>query len=270
MTDGMTTREMEALSVYALSDMASCETPDGNDSPGGRFLDRVRNAVVNAITEGRVKLDDFNDDGQLSEIADDAPSVYTAQKWAQFVDLGAYNEDPECTDEWPTNLGEAAGIALYQIADRLAYALCQAWRDGWTCPVCGEEVDGPNGCDTDTCGNPAGALVALVAERLAGREAETVAEPLPIRTPGKALAEAVSADRDAVSAVYAGPVDMPPAHMLDPVWDLIHRAEATTGEISAARMGMAHDRAVSRFRRKVWTVAGILAVFAVSAVVIFG
>lgn len=296
MTDGMTIEEMKDTGAYTLADMASCGQPDSLSSPGARMLESVRDSVVDMIGSGSITLDDFNDDGQISGIADDAPNVYTHGRWQQFVDLTAYEEEPEFSDEWPKSLTEAAGIALYQIADRLAHALCEAWRAGWECPTCGEEVDGPSGCtDTDGCGNPAGALVALVTERMADvAEAESVAEPLPVRTRGQALAEVIGADSEPLRAVYVepldgalgdlindanrpdnpaeavltGPVDLG-AHQADPLWTLLHQADQTNGEIRAARMGMAHERAVSRFRRKVWTVTGILAVFAVSAVVIF-
>lgn len=281
MTDPLTLDDMRALTAYVLADMAQCESPDSHSSPGAKFLDSVRDEVVRAIEDGRITLDDFDDDGQLHGIADDAPSIWTHERWRQFVDLGAYHEEPEFDDAWPKDLNKTAAIALYQIADRLTRALCEAWREGWTCPVCKAEVD--EGCDMDGCANPAGALVGLAKERAATLAAEgepddsadadgpvkapeVPVEPLPVRTRGASLAEAMRADSEALS-VFTGPVDLPP--VADPILSLIDQAEASDMGIRVTRAAMAHDRAVSRFRRRVWTVAGVLAVVSVALVVMF-
>lgn len=127
-------RSISTLNAFHLADMAGCASPDEGRvrrrakwSPGAVFLVSVRDAVVEAIRGGYVTEDDRDDRGQLHEIADSAPSVYTATRWNEFVDLGAYMEDPESCDEWPQNLNDAAGIALYQIADRLCHALVDTW-----------------------------------------------------------------------------------------------------------------------------------------------
>lgn len=296
-TEPMTIDEMRDASAYILADMAQCESPDSHSSPGAKFLDSVRDEVVRAIEDGRITIDDFDDDGQLHGIADDAPSIWTHERWRQFVDLGAYHEEPEFDDAWPKDLNKTAAIALYQIADRLTRALCEAWREGWTCPVCKAEVD--EGCDTGGCGNPAGALVGLARERTAtlaaegeplpadpfrghpdyagegwqhdhgtdgpAKAPEVPAEPLPVRTRGASLAEAMRADGDALS-VLTGPVDLPP--VADPILSLIDQAEASDMGIRVTRAAMAHDRAVSRFRRRVWTVAGVLAVVIIATAVV--
>lgn len=267
-TEPMTIDEMRDASAYTLAEMAQCESPDTNGSPGAKFLISVRDEVVRAIEGRRITLDDFDDHGQCHGIADDAPSIWTHERWRQFVDLGAYNEEPEIDDAWPTDLNQAAGIALYQIADRLTRELCQAWREGWECPVCGEGVGGPSGCtddEDDGCQNEARHLIRMVAERMDAKGTQTAVEALPVRTRGVALAEAMQADSVPVEAVLTGPVDLPPVH--DPILDLIDRAEASDMGIRVTRAAMAHDRAVSRFRRKVWTVAGLLAVI-ISTVII--
>lgn len=296
--------ELRDLSVYELARMAGCSEPDGHSTEGARMLDCVRDSVLRLITERRITLDDFNDDGQLSEVADDAPSCYTHTLWVQFVELGGYTEDCEISDAWPSDLTKAASLALYQIADRLAHAVAGAWREGWECPVCGEGVDDGPGCDdVDGCANPAGALVGLVKERMASLAAEpddsadgdgpvkapeVPAEPLPVRTPGASLAEARKADSDALS-VFTGPVELPPfiptpdmsstdipgadalrGRVSDPILSLIDQAEASDMGIRVSRAAMAHDRAVSRFRRKVWTVAGVLAVVSVPLIMWIG
>lgn len=260
MTEGMTLDDMRDASAYMLAEMASCESPDSHGSAGAKFLDSIRDEVMRAIEDGRITLDDFDDNGQAHSIADDAPSIWTHERWRQFVDLGAYHEEPEIDDAWPKDLNQAAAVALYQVADRLTRALCEAWREGWTCPTCGAGVD--DGCtdEDDGCGNPAGALVALVTERMAdvaSKGTEVPAEPLPVRVPGVALAEARTADL----AVLTGPVDLPP--VTDPLLSLIERAEATDMGIRVARRARLADRAVSVFRRRVWTVAVILAAVSV-------
>jgi hypothetical protein len=105
--------------------MADCASPDGRDTAGAVFLLRVRDVVVEEWGNCDGEWDD--DDG-YHEVADDAPSIYTATRWAEFVDLAAYREDPDL-GEWPGDLTDAAGIALYQIANRLAIALVEELRD---------------------------------------------------------------------------------------------------------------------------------------------
>jgi hypothetical protein len=146
--------------------------------------------------------------------------------------------------------------------------------------VCGAGVD--DGCDdVNGCGNPAGALVALVTERMADMASEAPeahAEPLPIRTPGLAMAEVGMPASD----VYTGPVDLPPfvftpdmssvdvpdsdalrGRVSDPLLTLIDHAEAADMGIRVARRARIADAAVSRFRRRVWTVAVVLATVSV-------
>lgn len=276
MTDSMTIDEMRNASAYVLADMADCGAPDSRESPGAVMLASVRDSVVEAIEHGRVTLDDFDDRGQLHEIADGAPSVYTYTIWQTFVDLAAYQEESEF-DVWPDDLTKAASLALYQISNRLAHALCEAWRAGWECPVCSNsrgdydcspedcrawqcpECDGydnTHGCEIDQCKAP-----------------RAHAEPLPVRTPGAALTEALAeyvtgpdgpsmeVDDMIMSDVFTGPVDLSPVR--DPILSLIDHAEATDMGIRVARRARLADAAVSRFRRKVWTAAVILATVAV-------
>lgn len=118
--------------MLAGTDLADCLCPDSDDSAGGKFLADVRDAVVEAIEDGTFDPADNgrdNDDGEIHSIADNAPDVYTYTRWQEFGDLGAYLEEPE-TGEWPSDLTETAGVALYQIAERLAYALLREWREG--------------------------------------------------------------------------------------------------------------------------------------------
>jgi hypothetical protein len=88
------------LSIYRLSNEAGCAGPDSVEpmSAGARFLDSIRDDVIDRIESepeilGRA-FEDLDDDGMIHEIADSAPDVYTSTMWAEFVDLGAYQEDP--------------------------------------------------------------------------------------------------------------------------------------------------------------------------------
>lgn len=254
--------DIEGYTSYTLAGMAGCSAPDSLSSPGARMLDSVRDSVVELIKRGEITLDDFDDNGQLHQVADSGPSDYTHTLWCEFVDLCAYQEEPEFDDTWGTDLNQAAATALYQICSRLTFALAAEWREGWECPTCGAEVD--SGCDdVDGCGNPAGVLVGMVRERQEDQAAngpESIGEPLPIRTPGAAMA----AIGEPVSDVLTGPVDVPPVH--DPILSLIERAQATDMGIRVAWRARLADAAVSRFRWRVWTGAAVLAVVSVAVI----
>lgn len=111
------------LSIYRLSNEASCAGPDSNESAGARFLDSVRDAVIDHIEyQGQVgDPDDWSD--TISEIADNAPDVYTSTLWAEFVDLAAYTEDPTEFGFSGSDMEQGARICLYMIAERLARRL---------------------------------------------------------------------------------------------------------------------------------------------------
>lgn len=133
--------------TYALSgkDMADCGDPDSCESAGMDFLTSVRNATVEGIEDGTFDPADGdrdNYDGEVHTIADNAPSIYTHTKWRQFVDLCAYQEEPE-SGEWGSDLDNAASVALYQIAERLVYAILQEWREGLEQAVEDDEIVEP-------------------------------------------------------------------------------------------------------------------------------
>src|SRR5262245_1287171 len=117
----MDIEEIRGLTAFRLADVAECLCPDSPDSPGALFLTSVRDAWIEAIEDGPVH------DDQIHEIADNAPDVYTYQRWCEFVDLGAWQEEAEAC-EWPKDLTDAAGVALYQIAERLCWALLDKYQ----------------------------------------------------------------------------------------------------------------------------------------------
>lgn len=116
---------VEAISeqnAYQLAGLADCASPDSPESDGAKFLESVRDAVVEEIEANGVE--DWEDrDGILHEIADNAPDVYTHTRWSEFVDLAAYNEDISEYGEYGNDLTQAAAVALYMIAERLVRAL---------------------------------------------------------------------------------------------------------------------------------------------------
>lgn len=124
---------IDKLNVFQLAHLAGSADPDEGRtryrrkwSAGAKLLVGVRDAVVEGIRDESITETNRDNSGQLSEIADGAPNIYTATRWAEFVDLGAYMEEPEC-EEWADDLTQAAAQALYQIADRLCHALVDAW-----------------------------------------------------------------------------------------------------------------------------------------------
>ena len=129
------------LNAYQLARNAECADPDTLDSPGAKLLLGVRDDLIERLESEREDgqswaqvFGDLDDEGQLGEIADAAPDVYTARMWNQFVDLAAYQEDISgyvTAEIQPSgkalllieSLESAARMALYMIAERLVNAL---------------------------------------------------------------------------------------------------------------------------------------------------
>jgi hypothetical protein len=114
-------------SPYHLASLANCGSPDSVDSPGAAFLSSVARDVADRVNDdpavAREDIADLIEDG-AHEIADSAVPVYTHQRWQTFVDLQAYQED---TSEYGAidDLTNAAGVALYMVANRLVLALAE-------------------------------------------------------------------------------------------------------------------------------------------------
>lgn len=128
-----------ARSVPHLASLAECHTPP-RGSDGARFLAHVAGetgdelatilddlgpdafaaSIVAAVQKFRDREDD---DERAREIAEGAPDVVTVVRWAEFVDLYAWQED---VSEWGgagAELTDLAGYALAEIARRLVDAL---------------------------------------------------------------------------------------------------------------------------------------------------
>ena len=125
-----TIAEIKTLSAYSLAGMADCGAPDNSTSVGAAFLTSVRDEVIEAVQFANEDdtlenaIETVRDD-RVHEIADGSPSVYTSTRWAQFVDLAAYQEDISELTSDETSLTDAAGVALYVIAERLALAILE-------------------------------------------------------------------------------------------------------------------------------------------------
>jgi hypothetical protein len=120
---------IKAYTANRLAGDADCFSPDSSTSAGAHFLTSVRDNVVGRV-EGfdaddldALRSDDATVNDVVSEIADAAPDVYTSTLWAEFVDLGAYVEDPTEMGADGSNMDQSARVCLYIIAERLAQAL---------------------------------------------------------------------------------------------------------------------------------------------------
>jgi hypothetical protein len=125
--------EILAMSAYDLAKMADVATPDNLDSPGAMFLHSVRTEVVEAWRDDRLaRVEDDLDGDVIHLIADEAPSVYTYRRFQELLDLAAFSEELESDliGKEPTMI-DMAGLALYQIAERLAYALVEKIRSNY-------------------------------------------------------------------------------------------------------------------------------------------
>lgn len=140
--------EFREMNAYHLADMAGCGTPDTLTSPGAVLLDLVRVEVLDswvdaAPREGRTDEDRDGIDwvDTATNIADNAPSVYTHDCWTQFLDLCAYNEDISdwLGGELPDDLNKISTIAVYSIADRLARLMFEALVEELECDCCTDD-----------------------------------------------------------------------------------------------------------------------------------
>lgn len=127
MTDSADPRNWTAQRLAAT---AECGGPQAPDSPGARFLTRVRDAVIEEW-EYLGPRPDRRDAvlADLPDVLDACMPVYTSDLWATFVDLAAYDED---LDDLGVGASDAstmttlAGACLYAIAERVATAVLDA------------------------------------------------------------------------------------------------------------------------------------------------
>jgi hypothetical protein len=123
----MSVETIEGLNAYELARYADCASPDGLESPGAKFLEVVRDVVVDAITDEDTPEEDRHD--SAFAIADASVPIYTYDKWQAFVDLAAWQEDPSELGFDGTDMEQGAGICLMMVGERLARALFEEADD---------------------------------------------------------------------------------------------------------------------------------------------
>ena len=132
--------------TWELANLADCTSPDRPDrhgyahdvsgeefdpSPGAEFLRSVAYGVSDFLPSDGEEFDpdDVEVADNVSEVADAAPSVYTYQRWREFVDLAAWDEDVTELGGPDDDMTATAGVALYMIAERLARALVAEYAE---------------------------------------------------------------------------------------------------------------------------------------------
>ena len=109
---------LAAVSVYELSRIAECGSPDSLTSPGAELLDNIRINLIDQLENNPESA------VQVSEIAESSISVYTHPSWLQFVDLCAYEEDIAEYMALGSTMTQQAQYALAYLAERLITELC--------------------------------------------------------------------------------------------------------------------------------------------------
>lgn len=117
-------------SPYWLASEVSCYSPDSEASPGAKFLDNIQDAV-NEIEDDELVADttDERSSEWAHEIADQCVPVYTYPMWQTFVDLGAFNEDPEELGMTSDDMTRCGMTCLYIIGHRLAVRLIEIRKE---------------------------------------------------------------------------------------------------------------------------------------------
>lgn len=113
------TTETATYTPFELAGMADVASPDSVTSAGAEWL---------ALVAGRA--DEYSDDTEyledwIAEVADSVVPIYTHRRWLVFVDLAAYTEDTTELGVDGSDMTQAAGVALYMIAERLLAAVLE-------------------------------------------------------------------------------------------------------------------------------------------------
>lgn len=131
MTTTIDTREIAEMSAYELATIAECYAPNSLDSAGAKFLTNLRDATIESIEGALCDGEEpaaVVESAAAFELTDGAPDVYTHQRWLEFVDLGAWEEEIEISTDG-AEMTALAGAALTQIAERLVRALVDIVQD---------------------------------------------------------------------------------------------------------------------------------------------
>jgi hypothetical protein len=124
---------MEQFTAFRLANEAGVSCPDNENSPGADFLLNVQEALIEALDNG-VGVDLTDESGKLDDIiinvADEAPSIYTHQRFRELIDLAAYGEDlEELGTPERFDLHDTTGACLFIVARRLCYRLVELWAE---------------------------------------------------------------------------------------------------------------------------------------------
>ncbi|WP_269303403.1 hypothetical protein [Aeromicrobium sp. HA] len=122
-----TLRAVDTTSTaYALANDADVACTGSLASAGAEFLARVRDALAERI---EYDAEEVARDPQdvAHEVADGAVPVYTADVWATFSDLAAWQVDIDDYVTAEDDMTRRASTALYVIAERLAVTLLDQW-----------------------------------------------------------------------------------------------------------------------------------------------
>jgi hypothetical protein len=144
--------KLSTIAEYSANGLANLADCANDNEQAADFLAGVRDAVVELT--GEIAPEDWQRDavenyaGALDQIADNAMSVYTFEKWQQFTGTRAWSED---LSEWVpnhTDMGKLADLALFIIANRLAVALVEEIAENMadTCADLGEIACGSEVC----------------------------------------------------------------------------------------------------------------------------
>jgi hypothetical protein len=109
---------LAAVSVFELSRIGECGSPDSLTSPGAELLDNIRINLIDHLENNP------ESEVQISEIAESSISVYTHPSWLQFVDLCAYQEDISEYMALGSTMTQQAQYALAYLAERVLTELC--------------------------------------------------------------------------------------------------------------------------------------------------
>jgi hypothetical protein len=109
---------LAAVSVFELSRIADCGSPDSLKSPGAELLDNIRVNLIDHLENNPESA------VQVAEIAESSVTVYTHPIWLQFVDLCAYNEDISEYMALGSTMTQQAQYSLGYLAERVITELC--------------------------------------------------------------------------------------------------------------------------------------------------
>jgi hypothetical protein len=123
-----TLEEIANRDPWTLAPAADAAGPDRIDSPGAKYLESVRDAVIewweDIEPEYRDGITEEDAQEAAGEQVDAAVPVFNHERMMAMVDLAAYHEEISDFGE-AEDLLQAAGWALYMVGERLFVALAR-------------------------------------------------------------------------------------------------------------------------------------------------